>query len=319
MPPVYLDHAATTPLAPEVREAMAPFLAEAFGNPSSVHRLGGAAREALERARGQVARAIGAGRDEVVLTSGGTEANNLAVLGLARARAAHGRHVVVGPTEHPSVRAAAEALVDEGFEVERAPLDAAGALDLAALDGLLRADTVLVAQMLVCNQFGIVYPAAEVARRVRARAPRAALHVDAVQALGKLDVRVSELDADTLALSAHKLRGPKGSGALYVRKGCALRPLVFGGGQERGLRAGTEHVAGAVGLGAAVERAAREQPRALERLAARARAWWRRSRRRAARCSRPAARRGSPASWPSACPARRPRSGCTTSTRAACA
>jgi cysteine desulfurase len=266
MQPIYLDNAATTPLCPEVREAMEPWLGEQFGNPSSVHRLGLRARDAVDRARGLLARSIGASSEELTFTGSGTEANNLAVFGLARARAGSGSDVVLGPTEHPSVRQPALALSREGFEVRTARLDAHGALDLAHLEGLLSERTVLVAQMLVCNQFGSIYPVQQLARLVRGRAPNAALHVDAVQALGKLDLRVRELDADTLSLSAHKVRGPKGVGALFVRRGVEVAPLIHGGGQEAGRRSGTENVAGVVGFGEAAARAERTQPETVERL-----------------------------------------------------
>ena len=256
--PVYLDHAATTPLDPEVRAALAPYLESEFGNPSSRHRLGQRAADAVESARREVARALGCRPAEVVLTSGGTEANALGVLGGARARARRGRHVVVGPTEHACVRESARALATEGFEVATARLDAGGALDLDHLASLLRSDTVLVAQMLVQNEFGSVYPLARVARLVRAHAPAAALHVDAVQALGKLELSLAALGADTVAVSAHKVHGPKGAGALAVAADARLAPLIPGGGQERGLRGGTENVPAIVGFGAAA-RLARER------------------------------------------------------------
>ncbi len=250
---VYLDNAATTPLAPEVRAAMAPFLGEEFGNPSSRHGLGVRAARALEEARGRVARLSGVRPAEVVFTSGGTEANNLAVLGLARAQAKHGRHVLIGPTEHPCVRDAARALVEEGFELESLRLDAGGALDLEHARTRLRPETVLVAQMLVNNEFGTIYPLARLARLVRANAPQAFVHVDAVQAVGKVEVSLGELGVHSLALGAHKFHGPKGVGALVLAPGVRPRPLVFGGEQERGLRSGTENVPGIVGLGLAAE------------------------------------------------------------------
>jgi cysteine desulfurase len=251
MDALYLDNAATTPLAPEARAAMEPFLGERFGNPSSRHALGVDAARALEEARRQVARLTGAQPEGVVFTSGGTEANNLAVLGLARARAKHGRHVLIGPTEHPCVRDAARALVEEGFELESLRLDGAGGLDLEHARACLRPDTVLMAQMLVNNEFGTLYPLARLARLVRAQTPNACLHVDAVQAVGKVDVALEELGAHSLALSAHKFHGPKGAGALVLARGVRPRPLVFGGEQEQGLRSGTENVAGIVGLGRA--------------------------------------------------------------------
>ncbi|MCZ6598711.1 MAG: cysteine desulfurase family protein, partial [Planctomycetota bacterium] len=251
---IYLDNAATTPIAPEVREAMAPWLDEDFGNPSSRHPLGVRAAEAVDRAREAVARVVGARPAGVIFTAGGTEANNLAVLGFARGRRRRGRHVVFGPTEHPSVRASALALRDEGFEVEEARVDDAGALDLEDLGRRLRPDTVLVAQMLVNNEFGTIYPIHALARLVRRRSPEAVVHVDAVQAAGKLDISLPDLGVDSLSISAHKIHGPKGVGALVVREGLTPpRPLIFGGGQEGGVRSGTENVTGIVGLGRALE------------------------------------------------------------------
>ena len=256
---VYLDHAATTPLDPRVREVMAPWLAQSFGNPSSRHRAGIAATQAIDAARIQVARAVGAGRAQIVFTSGGTEANNLGVLGAARARAKLGKHVLVGPSEHACVRAPAQALASEGFEVETLALTRTGALDLEHAASKLRADTVLVAQMFVQNEVGTIYPVRELARLVRARSQHASIHVDAVQAFGKVELSFVELGCDTLALAAHKLHGPQGAGALIVREGHALQPLVHGGGQERGLRSGTENVAGIVGFGRAAELAELER------------------------------------------------------------
>lgn len=262
----YLDHAATTPLSPEVREAMAPFHEEAYGNPSSRHPLGVRAAEALDQAKARLARAVGAERGRVVLTSGGTEANNLGVLGLARARRTIGNHVLVGPTEHPCVRESAEALGDEGFEVETARLDDEGSLDLEDLRERLRPDTVLVAQMLVNNEFGSVYPIRQLGRLMKGASPDALLHVDAVQALGKIDFSLGGLDCHSLAISAHKVHGPKGVGALVLAGEPWPRPLVFGGGQEAGLRSGTENVAGAVGFGIAAELAVARQPETHEHL-----------------------------------------------------
>ncbi|MFN0244532.1 MAG: cysteine desulfurase family protein [Planctomycetota bacterium] len=252
---LYLDHAATTPLDPAVREAMRPWLEDEFGNPSSRHRLGVRAAEAIENARRAVARALGAPRERVLFTSGGTEANNLAVLGHARARVKQGRHVLVGPTEHPCVRAPANALRDEGFDVETLRLTASGALDLEHAASRMREDTVLVAQMLVQNEVGSIYPVRELARLARSRSPHAAVHVDGVQAFGKVDFSFVELGVDSLAIAAHKIHGPKGTGALVLRSGLEIRPLVYGGNQEEGLRSGTENVAGIVGLGVAATRA----------------------------------------------------------------
>jgi cysteine desulfurase len=271
----YLDNAATTPLDEEVFAAMAPWLAgpgASFGNPSARCRRGVAAAEAVDRARRRLARVLGAPAAGVVFTGGGTEANNLAVFGAARARRVAGAgdgvigkgagHILIGPTEHPSVREAALALGDEGFEVEFAGLAADGGLDLDDCSARLRPNTVLVAQMLVSNELGTVYPVRELARRVRAVAPGAWLHVDAVQGLGKLELSLAALGADSLATSAHKLHGPQGVGALACAapaSGTAgkagLKPLFRGGGQESGLRSGTENVAGIVGFGEAAARA----------------------------------------------------------------
>lgn len=273
MDPLYLDNAATTPIAPEVRAAMDPWLTEAFGNPSSRHPLGVRAAEALDRARRQVARAVDGPPAGVTFTSGGTEANNLAVLGFARARARHGRHVVIGPTEHSSVRDSAAALAEEGFEVECAATSPRGVLDLEDLARRLRPDTVLVAQMLVSNELGTRHPVRAAVRAVRSASPHAAVHVDAVQGLGKVELSLEDLGADTLSISAHKIHGPKGTGALVRREGVAPpRPLVFGGGQEDGLRSGTENVAGIVGLGAAAERADAHLPESRGAMAAARRA-----------------------------------------------
>lgn len=257
---VYLDNAATTPLDPRVRAAMEPWLGESFGNPSSRHRLGVVAAEALDGARARIAAAVGARPEGVVLTSGGTEANNLAVTGVARRTGRRGRRrVVLGPAEHPSVREPARALAEEGCEVVGGRLDERGDLDLEHLAGLLDEDVVLVALMLVQNELGTVYPVGRAAEQVRARAPRAHLHVDAVQALGKLPLSLVALGADSLAVSAHKVHGPQGAGALVLAEGARPpRALLLGGGQEGGLRSGTENVAASVGLGAAAERAAAE-------------------------------------------------------------
>lgn len=268
MEPIYLDNAATTPLADEVREAMLPFLGAAWGNPSSVHRRGVAAREAVDRARAQVARAVGADPRRVVFTSGGTEANNLGVLGPMRAAGARGGRAWIGPTEHSCVRGAAAALGREGHEVVVGELRADGQLDLDALDAALTPETRVVALMLVSNELGSILPTSCVAALLRARSSRAHLHVDAVQGLGKLPLSLEELGADTLGLSAHKVHGPQGVGALVASRELALEPLLHGGGQEGGLRSGTENVAGIVGFGVAAERAARQQARTLAHLGA---------------------------------------------------
>lgn len=265
---LYLDHAATTPVRPEVRDAMLPFLGEECpGNPSSIHAAGRAARKALEDARERVASRLGAAPREIVFTAGGTESDNLAILGGARANAARGKHVVTSAVEHHAVLAACDRLKDEGFSVDRAPVDGGGRVDPERLAALARPDTVLVSAMLANNEVGTVQPVAEIARLVRATSPRALVHTDAVQAAGKIPVDVKALDVDLLSLSAHKIYGPKGAGLLYVRKGTRLAPLLVGGEHEFGRRAGTENVAGIVGLAAALDLAAGEMAAEGERLA----------------------------------------------------
>ena len=262
---IYLDHAATTPLRPEALEAMLPYLGGAFGNPSSAHAFGRAARNALDEARERLAADLGGTAREVVLTSGGTEANNLAVKGAAWAGKARGNRLVVSTVEHHAVGHAAEHLSKWGFEVAWAPVDGAGRADPDALEALLDERTVLVAVMLANNEVGTIQPIREIAARVRAR-KGIHLHVDAVQAAPYVDLDVAALGADTVAISAHKFEGPKGAGALWVRRGTPLLAQVHGGSQERHRRAGTEDVAGAVGMATAYALACRAKRETRARL-----------------------------------------------------
>jgi cysteine desulfurase len=265
--PIYLDHAATTPLRPEALEAMLPHLGGAFGNPSSAHALGRAARNALDEAREQLAADLGGSAREVVLTSGGTEANNLAVKGAAWTGKARGNRIVVSAVEHHAVGHTAEHLASWGFELASAPVDAAGRADPDALEALLDERTILVAVMLANNEVGTIQPIREIAERVRARRG-IHLHVDAVQAAPYLDLDVAALGADTVAISAHKFEGPKGVGALWVRRGTPLLAQIHGGSQERHRRAGTENVAGAVGMATAYALTCRAKPQTRARLLA---------------------------------------------------
>ena len=250
----YLDHAATTPVRPEVRAAMAPHYDAAFGNPSGTHSVARRAKTALEEAREAIAAGLGCEPGEVVVTGGGTEADNLAVIGAARAaaRAGRGRRIVVTAIEHKAVSAAAEALQLDGFEVRVVRVGPDGIVDLDDLAAVLDPETVVVSTMLVNNEVGTIQPLAEIAERVRALAPHAVLHTDAVQAVPWLDLAAAAMPADLVSVSAHKFGGPKGVGALVVRTGVELEPLAVGGGQERGLRSGTVDVAGAVGMAAAL-------------------------------------------------------------------
>ena len=261
-----MDYAATTPLRAEVREAMAPFLADRFGNPSSTHRWGREASAALEEARAHIADALGAQRREILFVQGGTESDNLAVLGLVAAARARGQSPLVATTtiEHKAVLEAARSVEASGGEVTWLPVDEAGVLSEEALAAALARKPCVLSVMWVNNEVGIVQPIADIA----ARASRCAVptHTDAVQAVGKLPVRLDETPVDCLSLTGHKIYGPKGTGALFVRDGTELAALLHGGGQERGLRPGTQDVAGAVGLAEAVTLAVSEQPAATARL-----------------------------------------------------
>ncbi|MEO8586045.1 MAG: cysteine desulfurase family protein [Acidobacteriota bacterium] len=268
-PLVYADHHATTPLDPEVLEAMRPWLEGLSANPSSSHGPGRAAREAIETARAEVAAALGAEPAEIVFTSGGTEADNLAVRGGARAARETDparTRVLFTAAEHAAVREAALSLRSDGFETAELQVDVRGVPSEAALAGGSRTGTALVSVILANNETGAVFDTLA-AFAARARALGAIVHTDAVQAVGKIPVNARALAVDLLALTAHKFGGPKGAGALFVRKGVRLQPLAAGGGQERGRRGGTENVAGIVGLGAAIRLASARLSSEATRLA----------------------------------------------------
>jgi cysteine desulfurase len=251
---VYLDYAATTPVYPAAIAAMQPFLADAFGNPSGAHGAARAAKTALEEAREQIAAHLGAEPSAIVFTGGGTEADNLAVKGAARAarEAGIGHGVVTTAFEHKGVLAPCDRLARDGFRVTRLPVDGGGIVDLDALADALDDHTVIVSVMLVNNEVGTIQPLDAIAGLVRARAPRAVLHTDAVQAVPWLDVPEAAAAADLVSVSAHKFGGPKGVGALVRRGDVPLEPLIEGGGQEWALRSGTPDVAGAVGVATAM-------------------------------------------------------------------
>jgi cysteine desulfurase len=268
-PPIYLDHAATTPVRPEVLEAMLPYLGAGpatFGNPSSSHRFGRAARAGLEQARREVAEAVGAEPNQVVFTSGGTEADNLAVIGSCLAARARGERMcaVVAATEHKAVLAAAHAVAQLGGEEEILSVDAEGRLDLAALDAALGRRPSVVSVMWVNNEVGTIQPVPEIARRCHAAGTL--MHTDAVQAFGKVPISFRDLPCTLLTLSGHKIGAPKGVGALVVRDRKALDAIIHGGGQQFGIRPGTENVAGAVALGRAATLAVAEMAEHRERL-----------------------------------------------------
>ena len=254
MPRIYLDHNATTPLHPSVLEAMLPFLGERFGNPSSLHWSGREARQGLDRARRSAAALIGAEPAEIVFTASGTEADNLALRGALAAAGPGKRHLVTSAVEHPAVLSTCEDLERSGVEVTRLPVDSAGQVDPAAAEAALRPDTALLSLMLANNEVGTLQPVEEIARAARERGVR--VHCDAVQAAGRVPVDVRALGVDLLSLSGHKIGGPKGVGALFASREAVLRPILTGGSQEGGRRAGTENVAGIVGFGRACELAA---------------------------------------------------------------
>jgi cysteine desulfurase len=262
--PVYLDYNATTPVAPEVLEAMLPWLREQFGNPSSTHPYGRRAAQAVATARQQVADLIGAQSQEIVFTGCATEANNLALLGVARALGTTRRHLVVSAIEHPAVMAPAMVLREQGWDVTVVPVDDLGRISLDALERSLRTETALVSVMHANNEVGTVQPIAEIARLTRER--RILLHTDAAQSAGKLPLNVDELGIDLLTLAGHKFYAPKGVGALYVRSGTPIRSVLFGAEQEHGLRPGTENVASIVALGAAAATAQRSLPAASDHM-----------------------------------------------------
>jgi cysteine desulfurase len=246
--PIYLDHNASTPIAPEALAAMQPYLTEHFGNPSSGHVFGRRARDGVETARAQVAAAIGAQADEIVFTSGATEASNLAILGTARARP-EPAHIVTSAVEHPATEEACAVSERAGGRVTRVGVDRSGVIDLDVVARALRSQTRLVTLIHGHNETGVVQPLSEVA--ARAHAAGALVHADAAQSVGKIPLRVDELDVDLLSIAGHKLGAPKGVGALYVRRGTPIAPVLHGADHERGLRPGTENVASIVALGAA--------------------------------------------------------------------
>jgi cysteine desulfurase len=256
--PVYLDHAATTPVRKEVCEVMEPFYGPRFGNPSSVHRWGREARAALDEARERVARCLGAHPDEVCFTSGGTEADNLAVLGPLRSQVEKGRRVVLStPIEHKAVLETVHHATHDGVTERMLTVTKGGVVDLAASDAAIDDSVAVCTVMWVNNEVGTIQPVPEIAERVKARG--GIMHTDAVQAFGKIDINVSTLGIDLLSISGHKIGAPKGVGAMYIRRGTRIDPLFHGGSQDRGRRPGTENVAYAVALARAAELAVEER------------------------------------------------------------
>ncbi|MDP1809002.1 MAG: cysteine desulfurase NifS [Actinomycetota bacterium] len=255
---IYFDHSATTPVLPEVVEAMTAYFTDYYGNPSSLYQTGQRSRQAVEAARQSVADLLGADDPkEIIFTGSGTEADNLAIKGVAAAKAKRGNHIVTLAIEHPAVIEPLRHLEKQGFKVTYVPVDKSGIADPAEVVAAITDKTILVSVMLANNVIGTIQPVGEISRQTKARG--IALHTDAVQAVGNIAVKVNELGADLLAVSAHKFHGPKGIGALYVRKGTRLDSIIHGGGQERGKRSGTENVPGIIGFAKAMQIAEAER------------------------------------------------------------
>src|SRR5215211_6724918 len=265
--PVYLDHAATTPVRREVVEAMEPFFGPRFGNPSSVHRWGREARAALDEARERVARCLGGQPDDICFTSGGTEADNLAVLGPLRSQQAKGRSTIVStPIEHKAVLATVHHAVHQGATERMLDVTSDGVVDLSSLDRVLDDAVAVCTVMWVNNEVGTIQPVPEIAERVKARG--GVMHTDAVQAFGKVDFSMKNVPVDLLTISGHKIGAPKGAGAVFIRRGTKIDPMFHGGSQDRGRRPGTENVAAAVALARAAELAVEERETECARLKA---------------------------------------------------
>ncbi len=246
---IYLDNSATTKAYDGVAEKVAEVMLETYGNPSSLHRLGIAAEKEIKAAKETIAETLGARTDEIFFTSGGTEANNIAIQGVCRA--SRGRHIISTPIEHPATMNTLAELEEQGYTVEYIPVDENGVVRLAELEEMICPDTVLVTVMLVNNEIGTVEPIAGISKILKSRNPNAYLHVDAVQGYCKVPCTVRELGADMISISGHKIHGPKGTGVLYIKKGTHISPIIFGGGQQGGIRPGTENVPGIAGLGVA--------------------------------------------------------------------
>jgi cysteine desulfurase len=261
---IYMDHSATSPVAPEVLEAMLPYFSEKFGNASSLHSFGLEAKEALEEAREKVAGLLGANSEEIIFTSGGTESDNLALKGIAHGHRQKGMHIITSSIEHPAILEVCRVLEKEGFEVTYLPVGSEGLIDSADLESAIRPDTILISVMHANNEVGTIQPIEEIGRIAAER--DIFFHTDAVQSAGKIPVDVNRLGVDLLSLSGHKFYGPKGVGALYIRKGTKIESIIQGGGHEQSLRSGTENITGIVGLGRAAELAVQEMPQEMKRL-----------------------------------------------------
>ncbi|MCL4376973.1 MAG: cysteine desulfurase [Actinobacteria bacterium] len=259
MKPIYLDYNATTPIGPEVIDAMMPFLTEYFGNPSSSHLFGQKAKEAVEKARGQVADFLNCNIDEIIFTSGGTESNNYAIKGLAFTLKDKGNHIITSKIEHPSVLESCKFLQSNGFEVTYLPVNEFGLVSLIDLEKAITPNTILITIMHSNNEIGIIQPISQISKL--AKKHNIIFHTDAVQSAGKIPTNINKLGVNMLSIAGHKIYAPKGVGALYIQQGIKLEKLIHGAGQENNKRAGTENVLEIVGLGKACEIAGRDLPK----------------------------------------------------------
>jgi len=263
---IYFDNAATTRMRDEVLEAMLPYMQNAYGNPSSIYTVAREAKIAMEKAREQVAAVLGADPSEIYFTGSGTEADNWAILSIAQNNKAKGNHIITTNVEHHAVLHTCAYLEKNGFEITYLPVDEDGLINAEDVEKAIRPETILITVMYANNEIGTIQPIAEIGKIARER--KIIFHTDAVQAVGHIPINVKDENIDILTLSAHKIYGPKGVGALYVKKGIAIRPLIHGGAQERGRRAGTENVAGIVGLGEAIRLINEEMKEEIEKITA---------------------------------------------------
>jgi len=261
---VYMDHSATTPTDPDIAQTMVTYMTEEFGNPSSIHSYGREVKKAVEEAREKVAKAIGATPQEIIFTSGGTEADNAAIIGVATANCKKGNHIITSTIEHHAVLDTCHHLEKNGFKITYLPVDEYGMVKVEDVAKAITPETILISIMHANNEVGTIQPIVEIGRIAKEKGIY--FHVDAVQSVGKVPVNVDELGVDLLSVSSHKIYGPKGVGCLYIRKGTRWTPITFGGAQERKRRAGTENTAGIIGFGMAIERAVANMEQEVEKL-----------------------------------------------------
>ena len=266
MQQIYLDNAATTPVRPEVEEVMQPYFCEKYGNPSGIYKMASECRQALETVRKQIGKTLKVSAEEIYFTSGGTESDNWALVGCAYANRRQGKHIISTVFEHAAVSAPLAALEEQGFEITKIPVDANGILSMEKLESAIRPDTILVSTMYVNNEVGAVVPVEEIGKLVHEKNPKTIYHVDAIQGYGKFRIYPKRMGIDLLSVSSHKIHGPKGVGFLYVNEKIKIQPMILGGGQQKGMRSGTDNVPGIAGLGAAAKKIYEDFDEKIEQL-----------------------------------------------------